>query len=89
VPYEVRLSRRAEKQLDRVPDRDADRIMGAILKLADEPQPRSAKRLSGRAPLSRLRVGEYRVIYSVFSPDRMVVVDSIVRRTTTAYKDIQ
>lgn len=63
--------------------------MEAILKLADEPQPRSAKRLRARAPVSRLRIGEYRVIYSVFSPDRLVVVDSIVRRTTTAYKDIR
>lgn len=85
MPYEVRLSRRAAKQLDSIPDRYAERIMSAILKLADDPFPRQSKRLAGMGPLRRLRVGDYRVLYSVFEPDRLIAIDSIVRRTTTTY----
>ncbi len=61
--------------------------MTAVLKLADEPYPAPSKRLAGRGPFRRLRVGNYRVFYSVFEPDKLVTVDSVVRRTGTTYKE--
>ncbi len=89
MPYGVRLNRRAEKQLDRIPDRDAGRVMETILGLADNPRPSNALKLSGAARRWRLRVGNYRVIYDVFDADRLVMVEYILRRTTRTYKDIE
>jgi mRNA interferase RelE/StbE len=88
VPYVVRLNRRAEKQLDRIPDHDADRIMEMILRLADDPRPPSALKLRGPVRRWRLRVGNYRVIYDVFDADQLVTVEHILRRTTRTYKDV-
>jgi len=88
VPYAVRLNRRAQKQLDRVPVSDADRVMDAILALTDNPRPHGSVKLRGSARRWRLRVGSYREIYDIFDPDEMVNIEYIHRRTTRTYKDI-
>ena len=88
MPYAVRLNRRAQKQLDRVPISDADRVMDAILALTDNPRPHGAVKLGGSARRWRLRVGSYRVVYDIFDPDEMVNIEHILRRTTRTYKDI-
>ncbi len=62
------------------------RIDAAIETLSAEPRPRGAKKLSGRGPLYRLRVGEYRIIYAVFDPDRLVTVEDVKRKTSNTYK---
>lgn len=41
----------------------------------------------GRAPLYRLRAGDYRIIYAIFDPDELVTIEEIKRRTTTTYRD--
>lgn len=87
MPYRVELSRRAQRQLDRIPDRQAERIWNAILGLREDEAPPGAKRLAGAAPNWRLRVGEYRVLYSLFRGDGLITIDSIKRRTTTTYKE--
>ena len=87
MPYRVELSRKAQKQLDRVPDRQAERIWNAIRGLGERPIPPGAKRMSGAAPTWRMRVGEYRVLYSIFGGDNLLTIDSVKRRTTTTYKD--
>jgi mRNA interferase RelE/StbE len=87
MPYRVELSRKAQKQLDRVPYRQAERIWNAILGLREEPAPAGAKRMAGAASNWRLRVGEYRVLYSIFRGDGLITIDSIKRRTTTTYKE--
>jgi mRNA interferase RelE/StbE len=89
VPYEVRLSRRAEKQLDRIPEREAERITESILALRAEPRPPDTLKLRGRAPLWRIRTGQYRIVYSIFDPDETVIVDYILRRTSRTYKDLR
>lgn len=87
MPYRVELSRKAQKQLDRIPTRQAERIWNAISELRDTPIPARAKRMAGAAPNWRLRVGEYRVLYSIFGGDNLISVNSIKRRTTTTYKE--
>jgi mRNA interferase RelE/StbE len=90
LAYRVDLPRNALRFLDRLSrgsPADYLRIDNAIESLRSDPRPRGAKKLRGRGPLYRLRVGEYRIIYAVFDPDLLVTVEEIRRRTTTTYKD--
>lgn len=63
--YSIFFNRSAEKELERLPKKEIQRIIILIEKLTDDPFPRSAKKLSGKLNLWRIRSGNYRIIYSV------------------------
>ena len=42
--------------------------------------------MGGTLPVYRLRVGEYRVMYSVFDVERLVKIVDVERRTTQTYR---
>ena len=71
--YRIDLSRRAEKDLDRLPPRGAARVIAALRGLAAEPRPRGASKLVGVEGY-RVRVGVYRIIYEVDDAARVVTV---------------
>ncbi|MBM3149138.1 MAG: type II toxin-antitoxin system RelE/ParE family toxin [Chloroflexi bacterium] len=63
----------------------AKRILGKIEQLESNPRPSGCKMIHGHLNLWRIRVGEYRVIYSI--DDRNLVVDvSVVRHRGEAYR---
>lgn len=72
--YTVSLTKRAQKQLDKLSDAIAEPIFQTIEKLADDPRPSGCKKLKGRNGY-RLRIGNYRVIYEVL--DTMLLVNII------------
>ncbi|MCH7811885.1 MAG: type II toxin-antitoxin system RelE/ParE family toxin [Chloroflexi bacterium] len=87
MPYRVEVTRAAERQLDALPDRDASRVVGRLLDLADDPRPRGALKLSGTAaPMWRIRTGEIRVIYSISDRSQVVLVERIARRGHRPYE---
>jgi mRNA interferase RelE/StbE len=63
--YEIEITRTAEKQLRRLGRGDQQRLVKAIVALADQPFPRGARKLSGYDDVHRIRVGRYRILYSV------------------------
>lgn len=71
--YVVRLSPLPEKQLDKLPDIPVERITKALAKLATDPCPSGVKKLKGREEY-RVRVGDYRVLYSIFDAVLLVEV---------------
>jgi mRNA interferase RelE/StbE len=64
VKYQVRIIPSAEKEMDKLPALIHRRISRKILSLEDNPRPTGAKKLSGREEY-RLRVGDYRVVYTI------------------------
>ena len=72
--YTVRLSKVAEKQLDKLPYSIARALLEAIAALADNPRPHGCKKLKNRDAY-RIRHGNYRVIYDIL--DHILVVDVI------------
>ena len=82
--YEIRFKRSVLKDLARVPRNDVKRIMAAIERLADNPRPPGAAKLSGDEKY-RLRVGLYRVPYSI-EDDRLVVIVVKTRHRRDAYR---
>ena len=72
--YIVYLSKKAQKQLDKISDNIAAPILDAIGDLEYNPRPAGFKKLKGREGF-RIRVGDYRIIYNIF--DKQLVVDII------------
>lgn len=67
--YQIVLQKPAKKFLDGLPANERRRIVEAIERLPDSGD---IKRLQGHSELYRLRVGPYRVIYTV-DHDKLVI----------------
>lgn len=73
MSYQVELSRRARKAFLALPARERKLIGRRLLALANDPRPPGAKALTqALRGYYRLRVGDYRIIYSV-QDDRLLV----------------
>jgi mRNA interferase RelE/StbE len=84
--YAVTFSRSARKELEKLPPQSLERIFQKIEFLAAQPRPAGCKKLKGGQNLWRIRVGDYRVIYSL--NDARQTVDVIaVRHRSEAYRD--
>ena len=72
--YTVTLTKKAQKQLDKLTHAIARPILETIGNLADNPRPHAYKKLTGRDGY-RIRAGDYRIIYEIF--DDVLLVDVI------------
>lgn len=79
MTYEIELRPAAVRALKRVDHQDRGRIQGAIALLAVDPRPPGAKALRGRDGL-RIRVGSYRIIYTIQDSRLLVVVVTLGHR---------
>jgi mRNA interferase RelE/StbE len=77
--FRVLLSKKAEKQLDKLSDNIAEPIFTAISQLEENPRPHGCKKLKGRDGF-RIRVGNYRVIYEIFDDKLVVLVVTLGHR---------
>lgn len=77
---ELRVSRSAERQLRKLSRTDQARVAQAMLALADDPFPKGARKLLGYRDVFRIRVGPYRVLYSVSETELIVVVLKVGHR---------
>jgi len=73
MTYGLSILRRAQKELQRLPHEDYERVRDAIRALAHEPRPPGCLVLTGRAGW-RIRVGTYRVIYEIDDVQRIITV---------------
>ena len=71
-PYRVELRPAAVRALRKLDPDVRPRIQGAITLLGQDPRPPAARALRGR-PGFRVRVGDYRIIYTV-ADDRLLIV---------------
>lgn len=79
-PYEVRLTRRAQKELKRLDRPVQERILKALALLRHQPRPPAAKALVGHPSYLRVRVGDYRIVYTVDDGQLLVLVLTIGHR---------
>ncbi len=62
--YQVLVERKAQKQLNKIPEPYYTRLKKIILNLASNPRPAASKKLVNRAGF-RIRQGNYRIIYDI------------------------
>lgn len=70
--YRVEFKPSAAKAVERLPRAAQRRVLAAVGALADNPRPVGYRKLEGALDLYRVRVGEYRVVYTV--RDRVLLV---------------
>jgi mRNA interferase RelE/StbE len=77
--FKIDLHRNALKYLNVLPKNTAERVFFKIKDLANNPFPagKKFKKLSGTTDEYRLRIGDYRVIYSVDFDQQIIRVRSI------------
>ena len=79
MSYRIELRPAAVRALRKVHPDHRKRIQGAIALLAQDPRPPGAKSLRGRHGF-RVRVGDYRIIYTVQDDVLLVVVVDLGHR---------
>ena len=81
MTYEVRLSNRAAKDLDRLDRGAQQRILNRLEQLAEAPgDPRLSSFLTNQGGLRKSRVGGWRIIFSLDEGGRIVNVVTVERR---------
>ena len=76
---EVILPKSVQKELNRVPDDIAKRILVRLARLESNPRPPDVKKLKGRDAW-RIRVGDHRVIYEIHDRVLRIMVITIGHR---------
>lgn len=83
--YEITFARSARKELEALSSQVVNRVFLKIEALVIEPRPSGCRKLVGNEGLWRIRVGDYRVIYSI--DDEQQTIDIIaVRYRREAYE---
>jgi mRNA interferase RelE/StbE len=80
LKYSLEIKRSAQKELDALDDALFTRIDRRILALADDPRPAGCKKLKGYKDQWRIRIGDYRVVYTIDSPTKTVTITHIAHR---------
>ena len=75
----IALTQTAVKQLLKIPSKQKKRIEGKIETLATNPFSTQSKKLSGREGW-HLRVGDYRILYSVNKKEKLITILSAQHR---------
>ena len=87
MAYKIVVTESAAKELKRIPAKMQDRIFEKIEDLAEEPKPHSHKKLknfdmpgSDQDDYYRIRVGDYRVIYTIENEQITIFIMKIAHR---------
>lgn len=79
--YSIVFSRDARKFIGKQAPKTQQRIRDALLQLAEDPfANRQVKRLKGAQDILRLRVGDFRIVFSVEEEQLMILVIAIGSR---------
>ena len=77
--YRIELRPAAMRALKKLDPDSRPRVQGAIALLAQDPRPPASRPLRGR-PGYRVRVGEYRIVYTVADDVLLIVVLTLGHR---------
>ena len=77
--YAISYAASVKKDFKKIERAAVIRIVSAIHTLADNPRPRSAKKLEG-LPYYRIRVGDYRVVYHIDDGKVVILVVGVGHR---------
>jgi mRNA interferase RelE/StbE len=79
--YRVLIKPSAAKEIEAVDQKkDRQRIVSSIPALAKEPRPVGCDKLAGAGDRCRVRVGRYRVVYTVADAELQVLVVQVADR---------
>ena len=83
--YSVELKVSARKELERLPAKLIERIFPKLEGLASDPRPVGCKKLKGGQREWRIRVGDYRMVYTI-DDERLLVSVMRIRHRSEVYE---
>ena len=90
MSYQVEYSKEARLDLRGMPARFRNRVRTLIDALSNNPRPTKSKELRDLPGLYRLRLEQWRIIYSVDDAEAQVLIIRIKRKTgPETYKDLE
>ena len=78
--YQIEWKRSAQKELRTLPAATIRKILDAVEQLAEQPFPPGVKKLVGTEQTYRIRVGDYRILYEVFSSMLLIEIIRVGHR---------
>ena len=78
--YKIEWKRSATRELRKLPREAVSRILQAIEELSIDPYPTGVRKLVGSEQTYRIRIGDYRVVYSVFSSTLIIQIIRVGHR---------
>lgn len=85
MTWEVVVTRPAEKELNKVPNKDLKYIHKALLQMRNDPFSGDVAHLKAMGDSLRRRVGNWRIFFDVDLDQRVVFITSIKRRSSNTY----
>ncbi|MGA0555450.1 type II toxin-antitoxin system RelE family toxin [Larkinella sp. VNQ87] len=79
--YRIEFTTSASRQLKKFDKVTQARLVRQISELASQPRPPGVKKLESKEDLYRIRVGDYRVIYTINDSELLVLVVRIGHRS--------
>ena len=73
MKYDIRIKRKAQKSLSKIPSPFQNKIIEAIRSLSETPHPPKCKKLTARESW-RIRIGDYRVIYEIIDNELIILI---------------
>jgi mRNA interferase RelE/StbE len=83
--YQIEFRSSANRELSRLDRQVLRRVVAGIDALGDQPRPAGVRKLAGVDHTYRIRIGEYRVVYTIDDDRKMVSIDR-VRHRSDAYR---
>jgi mRNA interferase RelE/StbE len=79
--WTIRFYRSARRELRSIQDEELkDEIIRAILALVEDPNPEDSVKLEGQHRLYRIRIGTWRVVYSLSEAEKTVRITRVRHR---------
>jgi mRNA interferase RelE/StbE len=78
--YRIEIKQSAKKELAQLPKPTAEKIAMQIMALADNPRLNGCKKLAGTEHSYRIRINDYRVVYSIFDQELIIQVIKLGHR---------
>ena len=75
--YRLEIAGAARRRLAKLAKGERERIDKKIVGLASDPRPTGVKKLTDRGSLFRIRVGDYRIVFTIDDVSRIVAVEDV------------
>lgn len=85
--YKILFDEDVEKDLSKMPRQIAKNILRKVLSLEHNPRPPHSLKLVGMEDVYRLKIGDYRAIYLIDDPKKVVTVYHI-RHRKDVYRNV-
>ncbi len=84
--YSIKFKTSAAKEFKKLPPLVKQRVGETLDKLRQDPRPSGVVKLKGEDQLYRVRVGDYRIVYTIDDHDQIIRVTRI-RHRQDVYKE--